>query len=34
VRPTTLDGVGHFPQQEAPTATNRALVEFLAGQSV
>jgi pimeloyl-ACP methyl ester carboxylesterase len=30
VRTTTLDGVGHFPQQEAPTATNRALCEFLA----
>ena len=30
VRTTTLDDVGHFPQQEAPTATNRLLTEFLA----
>jgi pimeloyl-ACP methyl ester carboxylesterase len=29
VRTTTLDDVGHFPQQEAPAATNRALCEFL-----
>lgn len=25
-----LDGVGHFPQQEAPVVTNRLLTEFLA----
>lgn len=30
VRTRTLDGVGHFPQQEAPVATNRLLTEFLA----
>jgi pimeloyl-ACP methyl ester carboxylesterase len=30
VRITTLDDVGHFPEQEAPVATNRALVDFLA----
>jgi pimeloyl-ACP methyl ester carboxylesterase len=26
----TLDGVGHFPQQETPAATNRVITEFLA----
>jgi pimeloyl-ACP methyl ester carboxylesterase len=30
VRTRTLDGVGHFPQQETPVATNRLLTEFLA----
>jgi pimeloyl-ACP methyl ester carboxylesterase len=29
VRTTTLDGIGHFPQQEAPAATNHALTAFL-----
>ncbi|TDV40648.1 pimeloyl-ACP methyl ester carboxylesterase [Actinophytocola oryzae] len=31
LRTRTLDGIGHFPQQEAPVATNRLLTEFLAG---
>jgi pimeloyl-ACP methyl ester carboxylesterase len=26
----TLDGVGHFPQQETPAVTNRVITEFLA----
>jgi len=26
----TLDGVGHFPQQETPAVTNRIITEFLA----
>lgn len=30
VRTRTLDGIGHFPNQEAPVATNRLLTEFLA----
>ncbi|HEX6352353.1 alpha/beta hydrolase [Actinophytocola sp.] len=29
VRTRILDGIGHFPQQEAPAATNRVLTEFL-----
>ncbi len=29
VRTRVLDGVGHFPEQEAPVATNRLLTEFL-----
>lgn len=29
VRTRVLDGVGHFPQQETPVATNRVLTEFL-----
>jgi pimeloyl-ACP methyl ester carboxylesterase len=30
VRTHMFDDVGHFPQQEAPAATNRVLTEFLA----
>jgi pimeloyl-ACP methyl ester carboxylesterase len=30
VRTCTLENVGHFPHQEAPVATNRVLIEFLA----
>lgn len=30
LRTRTLAGVGHFPHQEAPAETNRALTEFLA----
>lgn len=30
VRTHTLDGVGHFPQQEAPVETNRVITGFLA----
>jgi pimeloyl-ACP methyl ester carboxylesterase len=29
----TLDGVGHFPHQEAPAATNRILKGFLSAIS-
>jgi pimeloyl-ACP methyl ester carboxylesterase len=28
---TVIDGAGHWTQQEAPTAFNRALLGFLAG---
>jgi pimeloyl-ACP methyl ester carboxylesterase len=30
VETRVLDGVGHFPHQEAPADTNRALIDFLA----
>ena len=30
IQTRTLDGVGHFPHQEAPAVTNRVLTEFLA----
>jgi pimeloyl-ACP methyl ester carboxylesterase len=29
VRTTLLDGVGHFPHEEAPAVTSRVLTEFL-----
>ncbi len=30
IQTRVLDGVGHFPHQEAPADTNRALIDFLA----